>query len=83
MEEKGLKSGDLVWICVWDENAKKFYKVCGTIIQYVDADWVEVFAIARVFERRIKDVNKLEDKNKFIPWPFTFREKNYKKILEK
>jgi hypothetical protein len=77
MSEMYFKSGDLCWICIWDENSKRFYKICGTVIQYTKPGWAEVLAGSRIFERRINEINDFDDKDKFLPWPFNHREINY------
>tara|TARA_R110000787_G_scaffold285133_1_gene399922 strand:- start:779 stop:1012 length:234 start_codon:yes stop_codon:yes gene_type:complete len=77
MSDIHFKSGDLCWICIWDENSKKFYKVCGTVVQYTKSDWVEVLAVSRIFERKINEINKFENKNDFLPWPIIHKDANY------
>jgi hypothetical protein len=81
MKEAIFENGELVWICIWDSSSKKFLKVCGTIIQRLDpeSNWVEVMASSKIFERKVSDINKFEDKQKFIAWPFNHREKFSKK----
>jgi len=75
MNNKKFKSGELVWICIWDEKSKKFLKVCGTMIQYINDDWVEVFASAQIFKRIESDINKIDNMKGFLPFPFTFKNK--------
>jgi hypothetical protein len=77
MSEIYFKSGDLCWICIWDESNNRFYKICGTIIQHTKPGWVEVLAGSRIFERKIDDINIFEEKDKFLPWPFNHKEINY------
>lgn len=78
MGDKKFKAGELVWICIWEETNKKFLIVCGTFIQYINNDWCEVMTCSNIFKRKISSVNKFKDKNKFIPWPFSFRKRQKK-----
>jgi hypothetical protein len=77
MSEIYFKTGDLCWICIWDESNNGFYKVCGTIIQYTKPGLAEILAGSRIFERKIDDINIFEEKDKFLPWPFNHKEINY------
>jgi hypothetical protein len=77
MNKIRFKGGDLCWICIWDEKNKKFYKVCGTIIQYTNSGSVNILAASRIFERKVNEINTFEDKIKFLPWPFNHKEINY------
>jgi hypothetical protein len=77
MKRNDFKSGDLCWICIWDDGIKKFYKVCGTVVQNTKPGWAEVLAGSRIFERRVSEINSFEDKESFLPWPFNHKEINY------
>tara|TARA_R110000851_G_scaffold332589_1_gene509147 strand:+ start:759 stop:986 length:228 start_codon:yes stop_codon:yes gene_type:complete len=68
-----FKIGDLCWICIYDESNKKPYKVCGTVVQYISQDCVEVLAVSKIFKRKIYEINKFENKDNFLPWPFSHR----------
>jgi len=77
MSEKIFKSGDLCWICIWDESNKKFSKISGTIIQYIKDDYVEVLAGSRIFKRNISEINNIKNRHGFLPWPFNHKEINF------
>ena len=77
MKKDDFKSGDLCWICIWDDGIKKFYKVCGTVVQHTKPGWAEVLAGSRIFERRINEINDFDSKEKFLPWLFNHKEINY------
>jgi hypothetical protein len=74
--DTNLKTGDLVWICIWDETSTKFIKVCGTIVQSTDVDCFEIFASAMIFVRSSKEINIFNKKADFLSWPFNNVERN-------
>ena len=77
MNKVHFKSGDLCWICIWNEDKQKFCKVCGTIVQYINDKNISVLAGSRIFKRNINEINEFENKCGFLPWPFNHSEINY------
>jgi hypothetical protein len=73
MRDIHFKIGDLCWICIYDASNKKTLTVCGTIVQYVSREYVEVLAVSKIFKRKIYEINKFENKDDFLPWPFDYK----------